>query len=352
MTVPVQTEPAPLFDNNEAIMTNIRTFLFLSVLSFVFVAGCHVEGPAGPTTCTGTADAFACTVEVCDSATMCIAEVPHDEICGAGRFCRPSDPSHDANGCIGTPPPVCAMSCDDGVACTHDYCDSGACRHTADSALCADGQVCDLTDGCIGSTMPPPDGFSCVFTDGATRIGYAVRVRASGMHDVHTVPDNTGATMSMNSSMVRLWALGTSDGSIGGGGIDTGSDGWTTYSLVGTAGGGINTHPFITRWRYGAPEFNRDILNVADLQELGGRTCASLGIEVQTCMNPSGCSSSSSSWVALPAAFCTIAPDTVGRTFWSEDPVLSPDIRGDVAMRAVIWTDGSIDSPACVPVTH
>jgi hypothetical protein len=60
----------------------------------------------------------------------------------------------------------------------------------------------------------------------------------------------------------------------------------------------------------------------------------------------------------LPERFCTIAPDTVGRTFWSDDPVLSPSLRHNsdgtpvVAERAVIWTDGSIDTADCVPVAH
>jgi hypothetical protein len=337
--------------------------LVFTLAAGIAVSGCFASGPypgTGPApTCTGTADSFSCTDEVCDSSTMCLVEVPRDERCGAGRYCRPSDPAHDAAGCVGTPPAsTCSGSGDDGITCTLDYCEGTTWRHATRDELCSGG-VCDATSGCIGSGPgPTPDGFRCVFTDGATRIGYGVRVRASGMHDVRTVPDNTGATMSMSASLVRLWALGSSDGSIGGGGIDTGSDGWTTYSLAGTAGGGINTHPFITRWRYGAPEFDRDILNVADLRSQHGHSCASVGVEVQVCMSPSGCGSSSTSWVALPERFCTIAPDTVGRTFWSDDPVLSPSLRHNsdgtpvVAERAVIWTDGSIDTPDCVPVAH
>src|SRR5690242_14328928 len=135
-------------------MNTLRMLLSFSIL-FVFVAGCHVEGPLGPTTCTGSADAFSCTTDVCDATSMAFVSIPVDANCGAGRFCRPSDPSHDSAGCVGTPPPVCAMSCDDGVACTRDYCDSGTCRHAADSSLCASGQVCDATDGCTGSGPPP-----------------------------------------------------------------------------------------------------------------------------------------------------------------------------------------------------
>jgi len=334
-------------------MTKFSALFIGSMLAAGFAAsGCHVEGPAGsPTHCTGSADAFSCTQDICDSATMAFVSIPVDANCGAGRFCRPSDPAHDSAGCVGTPPPAtCTGSGDDGVACTRDFCDVTTWRHAADSSLCGSGQVCDLTDGCVGSGPgPTPDGFHCVFTDGAHRIGYAVRVRASGMTGVRTVPSNTGETMPMSSSMVRLWALGSSDGSVGGGGIDTGSDGWTTYSLVGTAGGAINSHPFITRWRYGAPEFNRDILNVADLRSFHNRSCDDVGIDVQVCMSPSGCTSSSSSWVDLPSRFCTIAPDTVGRRFWAEDPVLSSEIRGSVAERAVIWTNGSDDTASCVP---
>jgi len=333
-------------------MTKLQVLFTVSMLAASFaVAGCHVEGPgSSSTSCSGSADAFSCTTDVCDATSMHFVSIPVDANCGSGRFCRPADPAHDAAGCVGTPPPTCTMSCDDGIACTRDFCAEATCQHAADSSLCASGQVCDATSGCEGSGPgPTPDGFRCVFTDGAHRIGYAVRVRASSMTGVRTVPSNTGETMPMSSSMVRLWALGSSDGSVGGGGIDPGSDGCTTYSLVGTAGGGINTHPFITRWRYGAPEFNRDILNVADLRPFAGRSCDDVGIDVQVCMSPSGCTSSSSSWVDLPSRFCTIASDTVGRRFWADDPVLDASIRGSIAERAVIWTNGSDDTASCVP---
>ncbi len=41
--------------------------------------------------------------------------------------------------------------CSDGVACTIDRCDpsSGSCSHTPDSSLCAVGEICDATAGCL-----------------------------------------------------------------------------------------------------------------------------------------------------------------------------------------------------------
>jgi len=307
------------------------------------IAGCHVAGPLtpAPATCTGTLDdRVACTLDSCPVAGGAYQHLPYDGLCSSEQVCNAT------LGCVARPA-TCPVSCDDSVACTADSCVDSRCVHAFNDAACGADAECTVT-GCVSITPPPPvDGFACVFTDGAHRIGYAVRVRASGMTGVRTVPSNTGETRAMSASFTRLWALGTPEGSVGGGGIETGTDGWTTYSLVGTAGGGINAHPFIERWRYGAPEFNRDILNVADLRFFQGQTCDDIGVDVEVCMNPSGCVSSG--WVALPSRFCTVAPDTVGRQFWSADPVLDPAVRGSVAIRLVIWTNGSNDTAACVP---
>lgn len=372
-------------------MTRINGSWLVSMLAAgfaVFFVGCTAFGPM-PTgaTCTGDPpdDSVACTVPVCsfvDGAWswrqsrdngLC----PDGEVCHLTQGCVPDDGTPDCNdgvactadsyngsacvndpvdsrcpsgqrcgatGCY-TPPVDCSGGCDDGVACTIDSCSGGTCRHIPDHTECAAGQHCTAA-GCVNDT-PPTGDFRCVYTDDAHRIGYAVRVRSSAMSGVRTIPSNTGETRAMSASRTRLWALGSSDGSVGGAGIDTGSDGWTTYSLVGTAGGRINVHPYVDRWRYGAPEFERDILNIADLRSHVGSTCASLGIEVQTCMNPSGCGSSG--WVDLPARFCVIGPDTVDREFWN-DPVIASELRGTVVRRALIATDGSNDTSSCEPV--
>ena len=46
---------------------------------------------------------------------------------------------------------ACRSSCDDGVACTTDRCDTtnGACTHTPENSLCPMGQVCDAVMGCV-----------------------------------------------------------------------------------------------------------------------------------------------------------------------------------------------------------
>lgn len=339
-------------------MFHANRFLGCSMLAASFAVlftGCYARGPSGPTpppvTCSGTLDdGVACTVDVCPAAGGAHLHIPSDGLCAAGQSCT-------ATGCVSRDP-ACPASCDDGIACTVDSCVSGSCRHSPDDSACSESCTCNPghADADSRGCVSPPDGpgptvpgFHCVYTDGAHRIGYAVRVRSSGMTGVRTIPSNTGETRAMSASQTRLWALGTTDGSIGGGGVDTGSDGWTTYSLVGTAGGRINTHPFQDRWLYGAPAYDRDILNIADLRSFAGMTCDDVGIDVQVCMNPSGCVSSG--WVDLPARFCVIGPDTVARPFWN-DPVIAPELRNTVVTRAVITTDGSNDTATCAPVSR
>jgi hypothetical protein len=309
------------------------------------VAGCHVEGPGGSAsaTCTGTADTFSCTDDICPTGGGVLVEVPIHSRCGAGGSCRPDLPGHDAAGCVGgTPPPVCATNCDDHIACTVDDCNAGVCRNTATDSLCPGGE-CTAT-GCVSMMPPPPTGFHCVWTNSANRIGYAVRVRATGMSGVRTIPDSTGATMAMSGSHIRLWALGT------GAAIDDDASGWATYSLIGTPGGRINTHPFIGTWRIGMDHaFDRDILNIADLQADGALTAHDLGLEAQVCLNVSGCTHDSD-WVNLPSQFYVIDVDTVDTRFW-DDPAISSSLHGQQVMRAVLFTNGSDSSASCTPVS-
>ena len=50
----------------------------------------------------------------------------------------------------GTPSGPCG-DCSDGVACTIDTCneDTEQCEYQADDSRCAQGQICDLQDGCV-----------------------------------------------------------------------------------------------------------------------------------------------------------------------------------------------------------
>ncbi len=65
------------------------------------------------------------------------------------------------------------VSCDDGVACTVDKCETtGACSHTADATACADNEACtqdkcDLVAGCthLSGDGPCDDGSACTYND-------------------------------------------------------------------------------------------------------------------------------------------------------------------------------------------
>lgn len=58
-------------------------------------------------------------------------------------------------------------TCDDGVDCTNDFCDSGTgkCAHEPDDDRCDDGQTCDAENGCRGGATPCDGDDDCV--DGA-----------------------------------------------------------------------------------------------------------------------------------------------------------------------------------------
>jgi hypothetical protein len=306
-------------------------------------SGCVPRDPACPASCD---DGIACTVDSCVSGAC--RHTASDELCSSGT-CRASE-ADGASGCY-TPPTEeecdSNVDCNDGVSCTANRCVSGECRYVPDDAACPSGQTCSASAGCVGET--PTDGFRCVFTNGAHRIGYAVRLRATGMSGVRTIPSSTGETRAMSGSRLRLWALGTT-----GSAIDSGSDGWVTYSLDGTPGGAINTHPYIENWRIGDdPAFERDILNVADLRGREGAASA-VGLEAQVCLNPSGCASGG--WVNLPDRFyriaqdTTVAPGTSDGRFWN-DPVIAPELRNQPVIRAVLHTSGSDDTATCAPVS-
>jgi len=61
-------------------------------------------------------------------------------------------------------------TCDDGVACTDDFCDAdvGECVHEPRADECGPGQECDPHDGCVGGDTPCSGDGDCVDESGCT----------------------------------------------------------------------------------------------------------------------------------------------------------------------------------------
>jgi hypothetical protein len=364
--------------------------LWMMMVATMF-GGCFATGPlaTSPELCDGESpDSFSCTEDICNADTGMYVGVTHDMLCGAGRFCRPEAVGHDAAGCVGTPPPVTCTGCvPDAFACTNDFCDAGTCRHVAvddrcdgaeicranaadgasgcylpppaptcatgcddgvactidrcnargecvwfaEPSLCGASQHCDDRRGCVDDATPPPPvgAFECAFYDGDNHIGKKVRLCTRGLHGVSTVPNRAGESTVMANASMRTWL---DEGDVPAGGC-------RDYDLTGLTGG-INTHPFIGEWRVartGHPEWNLDILNVADFRPVVGHSAASVGLEAYVCQRASGICAESD-WVVLPEEFYTLQPDTVGASFWSGDPNLATSLLGTVAIRAVLET--------------
>ncbi len=118
-------------------------------------AGACQPGP--PTICN---DGSACTHDFCDPAHGC-EYIDISAICDDDDACT-VDGCSPATGCFHS-----ALSCDDGNVCTDDACDSGSgCTHTPNSAACDDSSVCTLNDTCIngmclGNPIVCDDGNAC-----------------------------------------------------------------------------------------------------------------------------------------------------------------------------------------------
>jgi hypothetical protein len=115
--------------------------------------------PAGAQPCSSLSDCDDlndCTIDACESFTC-----THEALAGGeGQTCDDDDPctidDRCTNGvCSGTP-----LTCDDGVACTDDFCDAGSCVHRADSTGCPAGGEC-ATVTCAPDD-PAADAQGCV----------------------------------------------------------------------------------------------------------------------------------------------------------------------------------------------
>ncbi len=93
-------------------------------------------------------DGIACTTDRCEGGA-CL-HVPDHAVCDDGAPCTGTETCDALLGCVPGEP----VACDDYVDCTIDECDglTGACRFTVDPTFCAPPSTCDPAVGCV---MPP-----------------------------------------------------------------------------------------------------------------------------------------------------------------------------------------------------
>ena len=108
-----------------------------------------------PQTCD---DGVACTADSCNETEKGCDNQPNDAYCADGLFCNGHERCDAVLGCRADS----TFTCEDDVACTVDSCDEGSdvCLHTANDALCNDGNPCTSPDtcnavsGCAHETLP------------------------------------------------------------------------------------------------------------------------------------------------------------------------------------------------------
>ena len=109
--------------------------------------------PGTPPTCD---DGVGCTDDMCDTGLDACVNTPNDGSCDDGLYCNGLETCDAASDCqAGTAP-----DCNDGVDCTVDTCDESGdvCENTPDDLVCDDDDVCngaetcDAIDGCQAGT--------------------------------------------------------------------------------------------------------------------------------------------------------------------------------------------------------
>ncbi len=109
--------------------------------------------PGGPKVCD---DKNNCTTDGCHWKNGCL-HVANTAPCDDGNACTKPDACKDKSCAAGAP-----LVCDDGKVCTDDSCDkTKGCQHAPNSAKCSDGDVCTLTDSCLGGFCIPGKKKSC-----------------------------------------------------------------------------------------------------------------------------------------------------------------------------------------------
>jgi len=135
------------------------TVLPVLILALVFTLVLGRQARAQQT-CTGTVplecdDGDACTADACDltSHTCSHAPLGPEQSCDDGDACTTGDRCADGT-CAGVP-----LDCNDGAACTDDFCDGGACVHDPVDDRCATTNECVQTQCLPG---PGADARGCV----------------------------------------------------------------------------------------------------------------------------------------------------------------------------------------------
>lgn len=111
-------------------------------------------------------DQIACTVDTCSPNTDGCLHVPVHELCKDGVFCNGTEVCDPVEGCIDGPDPDCS----DGIDCTLDVCheEDRECKNLPIDVQCNNGvfcdgdEVCDPSLGCLaGPTRDCDDGNAC-----------------------------------------------------------------------------------------------------------------------------------------------------------------------------------------------
>ncbi len=91
-------------------------------------------------------DGLPCTTDLCDPATGCL-HTPHEGVCNDGIACTHDDVCQADGSCLGI-----AMVCPGGGACAKQVCQDGQCvpMNAADGAPCLDSDACTTFDKCQG----------------------------------------------------------------------------------------------------------------------------------------------------------------------------------------------------------
>ncbi len=147
----------------------------------LFAAGCGCGGSDGDG---GTTDADGDTDTDSDTGPVCATNADCDD----GVFCNGRETCLDGAACV----PGRSPSCDDGLDCTADSCDSGAdaCANAPDDARCDDGrtcngaETCDTSRGCTAIDLPEcDDGVPCTWDTCDDTTGGCVNVALSDRCD-------------------------------------------------------------------------------------------------------------------------------------------------------------------------